>query len=127
MIDKFNDLNRKNMMKFIKKKTGKSITSPIRYDANEYNGFNNISSLIFGHNVWESFGSAADESMKAENTSQFSFIKTNMNKLELAETLIQLQKIGSGKDEKDCKKRSDNYTKKYRNTKINNEYKSRIK
>ena len=84
-------------------KTGKSITSPIRYDANEYNGFNNISSLIFGHNVWESFGSAADESMKAENTSQFSFIKTNMNKLELAETLIQLQKIGSGKDEKATK------------------------
>ena len=33
----------------------------------------------------------------------------------------------SGKDEKDCKKRSGNYTKKYRNTKINNEYKSRIK
>lgn len=69
------------------------------YDKNEYNGFNNISSLIFGHNVWESFQSKPTESMKAENTSAFSFIKLKMNKLELAEALIQLQKIGTGKDE----------------------------
>lgn len=81
----------------------KSITKPVAYAVGEYNGFNNISSLIFGHNVWESFGSKPEESMKAENTSAFSFIKPKMNKLELADVLLQLQKIGAGKDEKAIK------------------------
>lgn len=81
----------------------KSISKPVVYQSNEYNGFHNISSLVFGHNVWESFGSKPEESMKAENTSAFSFIKSKMNKLELAEALLQLQKIGEGKDEKATK------------------------
>ncbi|SDQ33738.1 hypothetical protein SAMN05421664_1208 [Chryseobacterium soldanellicola] len=74
--------------------------TPRQYGATEYNGFRNISNLIFGHNVWESFGSADNESMEAEDYSQFPFIKNSMNKLELADALIQLKKIGNGNDDK---------------------------
>ncbi|MCJ7934423.1 MAG: hypothetical protein MUW56_12495 [Chryseobacterium sp.] len=80
-------------------KEGQKITTK-QYASSEYNGFNNISSLVFGHNVWESFESPDTESMKAENYSDFPFIKNNMNKLELTDILIQLKKIGSGTGEK---------------------------
>ncbi|KIA89783.1 hypothetical protein [Kaistella jeonii] len=69
-----------------------------------YNGFNNISGLIFGHNVWESYQSDAAQSMKAEDfVNQFPQIKSNMTKLELATAVLDLQKIGNGKDEKGAK------------------------
>lgn len=77
----------------------KKVTS-LKYPAEAYNGFSNISDYVFGHNVWESYQSSPEESMKKEDYSAFPFIKPSMNKLELAETLIQLKKIGSGKDEK---------------------------
>lgn len=70
------------------------------YNGKNYDGYNNIPNFIFGHNVWESFGSSDAESMEAENYTAFPFIKTSMNKLELADALIQLKKIGSGKDQK---------------------------
>lgn len=73
---------------------------PLQYPATAYNGFNNISDLVFGHNVWESFQSTPEESMKKEDYSQFPFIKPSMNKLELADALLQLKRIGSGKDVK---------------------------
>jgi hypothetical protein len=75
-------------------------TTPLQYPGTAYNGFNNISDLVFGHNVWESYQSAPDESMKKEDYSQFPFIKPNMNKLELTNALVQLKQIGNGKDEK---------------------------
>lgn len=74
--------------------------TPLKYASNVYNGFNNISDLVFGHNVWESYQSSPDESMEKEDYSQFPFIKPMMNKLELVDALIQLKKIGAGKDEK---------------------------
>ncbi len=74
-----------------------------QYRSDEYDGFRNITSLVFGHNVWESFESPDQISMKAEDHSLFPFIKNNMNKLELADVLIQLKKIGQGKDEKSAK------------------------
>ena len=70
------------------------------YDGTNYDGFKNIPNLIFGHNTWESFQSSDSESMAAENYSEFPFIKPTMNKLELSEALIQLKKIGNGKDQK---------------------------
>jgi hypothetical protein len=76
---------------------------PHKYGDNEYNGFRNISSYVFGHNVWESYQSDAATSMENEDYSQFPFIKPSMNKLELADALIQLKKIGTGKDEKSAK------------------------
>ncbi|ASW74971.1 hypothetical protein IQ37_10705 [Chryseobacterium piperi] len=76
---------------------------PHQYKANEYNGFRNIPSYVFGHNVWESYQSDPATSMKNEDYSQFPFIKPNMNKLELADALIQLKKAGNGKDEKAAK------------------------
>ncbi len=69
-----------------------------------YNGFKNISGMVFGHNVWESFQSPESQSMKAEKfVNEFPFIKPKMTKLEIAEALIQLKKIGNGKDEKSAK------------------------
>jgi len=70
------------------------------YDGTNYDGFNNIPNLVFGHNVWESFQSSDSETMKAEDYTAFSFIKPKMNKVELADALIQLKKIGTGKDQK---------------------------
>lgn len=70
------------------------------YDGQNYDGFNNIPDLVFGHNVWESFESNDSESMQGEDYTAFPFIKTKMNKLQLAEALIQLKKEGSGKDQK---------------------------
>jgi hypothetical protein len=77
--------------------------TPLQYAANIYNGFNNISDLVFGHNAWESYQSAPDESMEKEDYLQFPFIKPTMNKLELADALVQLKQIGNGKDEKSAK------------------------
>lgn len=65
-----------------------------------YNGFNNISPLVFGHNVWESFQSKPEESMKSEGLSEFSFIKNEMNKIELADTMIKLEEIAKSNDTK---------------------------
>ena len=81
---------------------GNSSKKPFDFKDN-YNGFKNISSLIFGHNVWESYESADNISMKAEDISLFPFIKEKMNKLELAKALLDLQKIGEGKDSKAVK------------------------
>ena len=70
------------------------------YDGTNYDGFNNIPNLVFGHNVWESFQSSDSETMKAEDYTAFSFIKPKMNKVQLVDALIQLKKIGIGKDQK---------------------------
>jgi len=73
------------------------------YDGSNYDGYNNIPNLVFGHNVWESFQSPDEQSMKADDYSAFPFIKPKMNKLELADALVQLKKIGTGKDAKAAK------------------------
>ncbi|KPH11385.1 hypothetical protein [Chryseobacterium sp. ERMR1:04] len=78
-------------------------TSLHQYKPSDYNGFNNIPNLVFGHNVWESFQSDDATSMKIEDYTPFPFIKTDMNKLELVDALIQLKTIGNGKDEKAAK------------------------
>lgn len=65
------------------------------YEGQQYDGFHHISSLVFGHNVWESYGSPEHESMKAEGFN-FPFIRNRMTKLELADALVQLEKIGKG-------------------------------
>jgi hypothetical protein len=63
-----------------------------------YNGFSNISGLIFGHNVWESYQSPDNVSMKAEDfINDFPFIKQKMNKLELADAVMRLQQTGKSK------------------------------
>ena len=73
------------------------------YFKDKYDGYNRISSLVFGHNVWESFDSPQEVSMKAEDLSFFPFIKQKMNKLELAQALIQLEEIGKEKSVKGAK------------------------
>ncbi|UZT96757.1 hypothetical protein ODZ84_16235 [Chryseobacterium fluminis] len=77
--------------------------TPLQYKATQYNGYANISDLVFGHNVWESYQSDEQTSMAKEDYSPFPFIKPKMNKLELADALIQLKKLGTGKDEKAAK------------------------
>ena len=69
-----------------------------------YNGFNNISELIFGHNYFVSYGSPENVTMQAERfVSEFPSIKPKMNKLELSEAVLQLKKVAAGKDEKAAK------------------------
>ena len=66
------------------------------YGEGSYDGFHNVSNLVFGHNVWESFQSSEEQSLKAETfVHEFPFIKDHMNKLELAAALEQLQKKNS--------------------------------
>lgn len=87
---------------YYKKGNGFSIYTPT--NTSEYNGFNNISSLIFGHNVWVSYHSPEKVSMSAESfVSEFPFIKPKMNKEELANAAFELQKIGKGKEERSAK------------------------
>lgn len=63
-----------------------------------YDGFNNISPLVFGHNVWESFSSDDAETMRTETfASSFPSIQNKMNKLQLATALVELQKVGRSK------------------------------
>lgn len=80
-----------------------TVTSPMEYENGVYDGYNNISSLIFGYNKWESFHSNPEESMKPADLSGFPFIKASMNKLELTDNLIQLKKISQGKSELSAK------------------------
>ena len=58
-----------------------------------------ISNLIFGYNRIESFESPEDEVMQADYLRDFPFIKIYMNKQELTEALLQLQKIAKKDDE----------------------------
>ena len=74
---------------------------PLVYDGKNYDGFHNVSDLVFGHNVWESFGSSASQSMKSEDfIKDFAIIKPKMSKLELANILIELKKLGNSNTEK---------------------------
>lgn len=76
---------------------------PLQYLSDQYNGFNNISSLIFGHNVLESYQSPETAVMRSDGTGEFPFIKSKMNKLGLADAVIQLEKIGNEKNNKSAK------------------------
>lgn len=72
------------------------IQKKLDYAADAYDGFKNISDLVFGHNVWESFQSPQNQSMTKETfADEFSFITPNMDKLQLADALVQLQKNNS--------------------------------
>lgn len=85
-------------VEYVYNETDQPTVKKLEY-GNYYNGFKAISSLVFGHNVWESYQSAEDQSMESENFTGFPFIKNEMNKLELSDALIQLKKIGMGTGE----------------------------
>ncbi|MCJ8152471.1 hypothetical protein MKJ01_01685 [Chryseobacterium sp. SSA4.19] len=76
---------------------------PLQYSATAYNGFNNISDLVFGHNILVSYQSSPAESMEKEDYVAFPFIKPVMNKFQLSDMLLQLKKIGAGRDERAAK------------------------
>lgn len=79
--------------------TGEDV--PLNNTADLYNGFKNISNLVFGHNKWESFGSAPQDTMIPESfLHQFNFIPSNMDKAQLVSILLKLKKIAEGSDEK---------------------------
>ncbi len=74
------------------------------YPAHKYNGFSNISSLVFGHNVWESYNSPANITMVSESfVNEFPFIPKSMNKLQIAEVAMQLEDIGKQNSESGAK------------------------
>lgn len=70
---------------------------------NSYNWFSNISDGIFGYNKIECFNCSESDVMVKPYLSEFKFIKPKMNKLELTEALIELNKIGRGKNERAVK------------------------
>lgn len=78
----------------------KNITS---FQKGIYNGFSNISNSVFGYNKIECFECPEDKVMKTSFLNEFSFIKPKMNKVELTEALIELDKIGKSNDEKAAK------------------------
>jgi len=62
------------------------------------NNDSDIPYLIFGHNRIESFESNENKVMRGDYVNDFPFIKNNMNKKELTEILIQLQKAAKKND-----------------------------
>ncbi|MGI9526506.1 MAG: hypothetical protein ACR2MS_05280 [Weeksellaceae bacterium] len=80
------------------------------YPKDAYNYFNNIPDLIFGHNYWISYESDDDITMVEEPfidefktkpyTNKYHSIKNRMNKAELMLTVLNLQKVAQGKDER---------------------------
>lgn len=78
----------------------------VKYDnpSKLYNGFGPISSLIFGTNSTVSYSSFPSEVMQPEDfISEFPTLKPEMNKLELANTAIELKNIGNSKSPKAAK------------------------
>ncbi len=67
---------------------------------NQYDGNNNISSAIFGYNTNECYSCDESSIMKTVYLKEFEFIKSKMNKLELTNALIELEKFAKSKDEK---------------------------
>ncbi len=68
-----------------------------------YDGFSGIPDKIFGYNQIECFECPAGQVMKNDYSSQFPFIKKTMNKKELAEALVQLEKTGEQENETGAK------------------------
>jgi hypothetical protein len=71
-------------------------------DENGYKGFNGISSKVFGYNRIECFNCSEQYVMGLDYTSEFK-IAPKMNKKELTEVLIRLEKEGKGKGDKASK------------------------
>jgi len=61
---------------------------------NDYQVFTGISNKVFGYNQIECFECSPENVMKNDFLDQFPFIKKTMNRKELVEALIQLQKTG---------------------------------
>lgn len=70
---------------------------------NQYNWYSGISNGIFGYNKIECFNCPESEVIVKPYLNEFSFIKNNMNKLELTEALMQLEDLAKKSDEKGVK------------------------
>lgn len=68
-----------------------------------YDGYNNVPNTVFGYNRIECFNCPVSQVMKTDYLTDFPFIKTSMNKKELANALVQLQKEAKGTSENAAK------------------------
>lgn len=68
-----------------------------------FNGYSNISCLIFSSNIHTYFESNINAAFKDGTYKDFSFIPKNMNKQQLVEALLQLKKLAANKDEQAAK------------------------
>lgn len=68
-----------------------------------FNGYSNISGLIFSSNIQTYYESTMKDAFKDLTYKEFNFITANMNKEQLVEALLQLKKLASGNDEKAAK------------------------
>ncbi|MGB3344365.1 MAG: hypothetical protein WBA61_10665 [Aequorivita sp.] len=68
-----------------------------------YDGYNNVPSTVFGYNRIECFNCPVSQVMKTDYLADFPLIKTSLNKKELANVLVNLQKEAKGTNEKAAK------------------------
>lgn len=64
-----------------------------------YDGFRGVPNTVFGYNKIECYNCADYQVMETQYLADFEFIKKSMNKRELSETLVSLEKISEGTDE----------------------------
>lgn len=64
-----------------------------------FDGFSGISNRIFGYNEIECFDCSDNMTMGIDYMSDFKFIKSSMNKLDVVDALIKLQKMGESNNE----------------------------
>lgn len=82
---------------------GYSYQTPRKFQNGQYNGYSNISNAIFGFNRIECFECDQEMVMQTDFLNEFPFIKPLMNKGELAEALVKLEKEGKKSGEKAAK------------------------
>ncbi|MBV7440493.1 hypothetical protein KRX57_03600 [Weeksellaceae bacterium TAE3-ERU29] len=72
----------------------------------KYDGFHNISPYVFGINNFECFNCGESFTMRLEKENLLPQVPTtSFSKLELAETMLALEQIGKGNDERSAKAR----------------------
>lgn len=70
---------------------------------NQFDGFHNIPSKIFGYNKIECFNCDENQVIETPYLNEFKFIKSKMSKLELTNAMIELNKIGKKNSEEGAK------------------------
>ncbi len=68
-----------------------------------FNGYSNISSVIFSSNVQTYFESNVVDAFTDDNYKSFNFISKTMNKEQIVDALLQLKKLATNNDEQSAK------------------------
>ncbi len=73
-------------------------------DEDSFDGYRNISSLVFGHNIRYHLILSAEEALEHEEfIGEFPFIQPVMNKYDISQALLELKKIAESSDARSAK------------------------